>query len=465
MTYASTGQLTQATIVHGSIISDEIAPLANNTLTNASCRVDKRTMQTLIAIIRFTGSVRVTDLNRHCANDGQYTCPSSSPHCVLSLDSDGLMSSTAMDIDATGHGKVDGYNNTATSNLRNLMKALVPRVNAAGFSPSGANMGQNNCSTVNLDSPYFNAFNDSCNHQHADFRGNSRSLNVPTSESSPSVVNVRAGGSVWGKSGLNTDWVQLTDDGEYVAVATSPGSGHPLFGALSATGALKAKTGLNGTWMNLWPSGVRSFAMDSYSDNGVLVAAVMEDGTLKAKEGLNTDWVPLEHNVQQVAVAIDPVNGPHIIALFNDGTVRVKTNLRTDWVTAFFPTPAAAVTVASDTAHGPTFAVINTAGTAFAKTGINERWINIEDAVTQLAVTSDTANGPSLAVLRTGGELKAKTGINTNWIQLDTAITSMGLANGQTVLANKAGTLRAKTGYNTNWFTLDTTTKTASVGR
>ncbi|MFE4952146.1 FG-GAP repeat domain-containing protein [Leifsonia sp. NPDC056665] len=177
MQYAATGQLTQATITTGSIIGDEIAPLASGAV-RAECRVDKRALQTLIAVIRHTGSVRVTDLNRTCANDGVNTCPSNSPHCQKTLDSDGFMSTTAMDIDQTGDGKVNG-NDAATFRLRALMKAIVPQVNA------GAHMGQRNCSTVNLGSPYFVTFEDSCSHQHADYRGNSQGLNVASTPPAP----------------------------------------------------------------------------------------------------------------------------------------------------------------------------------------------------------------------------------------------------------------------------------------
>jgi len=177
MEYHAAGRLTEATITTGSIIRDEIQPLATGTLRE-ECRVDKRALQTLIAVIKHTGSVRVTDLNRACANDGSNVCPSSSPHCVKTWDSDGYMSTTAMDIDRTGDGKVNG-NDTATFRLRALMKAIVPQVNA------GAHMGQNSCSTVNLDSPYFVTFPDYCSHQHADYRGNSHGLNVTSTPPAP----------------------------------------------------------------------------------------------------------------------------------------------------------------------------------------------------------------------------------------------------------------------------------------
>ncbi|MEY9952458.1 FG-GAP repeat domain-containing protein [Leifsonia sp. EB34] len=183
MGYADSGKLTEATIVRGSIIQNEIKPLANGTL-NETCRVDKRTLQTLIAVIRHTGSARVTDLNRHCADDGKNTCPSPSPHCTLTWDSDGFRSSTAMDIDATGDGKVNGEN-AATFRLRAIIKAMVPHVAATSYNSAGADLGQSNCSATNLDSPYFWTFTDDCSHQHVDYRGNSWGLSLATMPPAP----------------------------------------------------------------------------------------------------------------------------------------------------------------------------------------------------------------------------------------------------------------------------------------
>lgn len=323
MAFKASGQLTQATIVNGSIFDNEIAPIASNTLTDATCRVDKRAMQTLIAIIRFTGSVQVTDLNRHCANDGKHVCPSNSPHCILSTDSDGLLSSTAMDIGATGDGKVDGYNNFPTTNLRNLFKALVPRVQATGFDRSGADMGQNLCSAASLDSDYFWPFDDQCTHQHADYRGNSVPLNISTSPVPPAFPILQSQWTVAYNTGgtLSTEnnALQISNWARPMRAGSSPSISYLPDETWQA-----AYVGATGTLWGLSKGGVLSnwgFAVREGSNPSVagltngksIVAFVRDTGIL---------WtVDSDGNLQNLGHYIAPNTSPSISALPNGGWV------------------------------------------------------------------------------------------------------------------------------------------------
>jgi hypothetical protein len=119
------------------IIPAEIQPIANGTIGQTpQCNIDTRTLQTLVIVIRNYGSVQVSDLNRHCANDGVATCASNptSRHCVPSSGPN------AMDITYIGGARTRG-NDSASGILLTFLDSFLPSGSRAGQASGGDDCG------------------------------------------------------------------------------------------------------------------------------------------------------------------------------------------------------------------------------------------------------------------------------------------------------------------------------------
>lgn len=143
------------------IIPREIAPIANGTISGTpQCNIDKRTLQTLVIIIRNYGSVQLSDLNRHCANDGVATCASNptSRHCTPPSGPN------AMDITYIGGARTRG-NDGPTNILLPFLDSFMPPGSRAGQAA-----GSDGCGAYWMP-PLSNIsrFADYCTHIHVDF--------------------------------------------------------------------------------------------------------------------------------------------------------------------------------------------------------------------------------------------------------------------------------------------------------
>ncbi|WP_081815220.1 hypothetical protein [Leifsonia aquatica] len=142
------------------IIPAEIQPIANGTIGQTpQCNIDTRTLQTLVIIIRNYGSVQVSDLNRHCANDGVATCGSNptSRHCVPSTGPN------AMDITYIGGARTRG-NDSASSILLGFLDSFLPNGSRAGQASGGDNCGVYSMPGL----ANISRFTDFCTHIHVD---------------------------------------------------------------------------------------------------------------------------------------------------------------------------------------------------------------------------------------------------------------------------------------------------------
>lgn len=142
------------------IVPAELQPIADGTIGQTpQCNIDKRTLQTLVIIIRNYGSVQVSDLNRHCANDGVATCASnpSSRHCTPPG------APNAMDITYIGSARTRG-NDGATNTLLPFLDSFLPAGSRAGQAA-----GSNGCGSYWMP-PLSNIsrFADYCTHIHID---------------------------------------------------------------------------------------------------------------------------------------------------------------------------------------------------------------------------------------------------------------------------------------------------------
>ena len=150
------------------IIPNELQPIANGTIgATPQCNIDLRTLQTLIIVIRNYGSVQVSDLNRHCANDGVATCVSNptSRHCTPAG------SPNAMDLTWIGGGRTRG-NDGATNVLLPFLDSFMPAGSRAGQAA-----GSDGCGAYWMP-PLANIsrFADYCTHIHVDFGSTTAAL-------------------------------------------------------------------------------------------------------------------------------------------------------------------------------------------------------------------------------------------------------------------------------------------------
>ncbi|QJU54424.1 hypothetical protein SCB71_14890 [Herbiconiux sp. KACC 21604] len=199
----------------------EIGPIANGTV-EARCDIDKRVLQALVVTIKAFGSLRVSDLNRWCANDGDYTCtgekrPPSPWHCRIPA--------VAVDFSRVGGRSTNGWND-GTNDLLSLLNQ---------FMPANTHVGQLGCygrpSMASLGYSYLtNEFSDSCNHQHIDIGQAPGDLRVSETNGPPiggyERAEARPGGlwfSGWAVDLDSTGPVQINIviDGQLKAITTA----------------------------------------------------------------------------------------------------------------------------------------------------------------------------------------------------------------------------------------------------
>ena len=143
------------------IIPAEIQPIANGTISQTpQCNIDLRTLQTLVIVIRNYGSVQVSDLNRHCANDGVATCASNptSRHCTP------FGATNAMDITFIGELRTRG-NDGATGILLSFLDSFLPKGARAGQAADSDGCGSYRMPPLTN----ISRFADYCTHIHVDF--------------------------------------------------------------------------------------------------------------------------------------------------------------------------------------------------------------------------------------------------------------------------------------------------------
>lgn len=174
---ANAGNFTEATITTGSIIQNELVPIAAGNVS-PQCNIDYRVLQTLVVTLRSYGNVQVTDLNRWCANDGKHTCgvAGSSPwHCA--------QPAIAIDFGRIGGQVLDGSNAASIGLLRLLNSFLPSNMHVGQLGCAGRPSLANNYGFSNLG----REFTDSCNHVHIDFGYASGTLRVtpPASQTPP----------------------------------------------------------------------------------------------------------------------------------------------------------------------------------------------------------------------------------------------------------------------------------------
>lgn len=151
------------------IWANEIAPIANGTV-QAKCDIDGRVLQLLVVSIKSFGTVKVNDLNRWCANDGEYNCtgefhPPSPWHCRIPA--------VAVDFGRVGNQRTSGWGD-GSNGLIALMNQFMPANTHLGQQgcfgrPSMRSLGYNNLT---------NEFADTCNHLHVDIGTASGGLKV-----------------------------------------------------------------------------------------------------------------------------------------------------------------------------------------------------------------------------------------------------------------------------------------------
>jgi hypothetical protein len=151
------------------IWATEIAPIANGTV-DPRCDIDGRVLQTLVVSIKAFGTVKINDLNRWCANDGEYNCtgeyhPPSPWHCRIPA--------VAVDFGRVGTQRTNGWGDGSNS--------LIALMNQ--FMPANTHLGQQGCfgrpSMKSLGYSYLtNEFADTCNHLHVDIGQSTTGLRV-----------------------------------------------------------------------------------------------------------------------------------------------------------------------------------------------------------------------------------------------------------------------------------------------
>ncbi|MEF2978904.1 DUF4214 domain-containing protein [Subtercola sp. YIM 133946] len=144
-----------------SIYTREIAPVASGTALNG-CGVDVRILQVIVLTLNRFGSARVSDIERPCIGSNlNCGAPTYSVHC--------LDPGEAIDFARVGGVTLDG-SNTRTRDFLTYLDFFLPR---------GTNAGQEECrSSSPLQLANINQFDDSCNHQHLDFRNTNQPLSA-----------------------------------------------------------------------------------------------------------------------------------------------------------------------------------------------------------------------------------------------------------------------------------------------
>lgn len=192
------------TTVPASIYTKEIAS------PSGDCTVDIRVLQILSMAIDKFGSAEVTDIQRPCIGSNlNCGAPTYSVHCVAPA--------LAMDIDKLGGQSVNG-SSAVTLQYLDMINSVATGPGGNGI---GVNAGQIQCRNSNPWT-HINVFNDSCDHQHIDFRNISAPLNIPGG-SGATLYQLHTDGAVFaytgspcGTSGCN-GWGQINGAGSGVS--------------------------------------------------------------------------------------------------------------------------------------------------------------------------------------------------------------------------------------------------------
>lgn len=255
------------------IWANEIAPIANGTV-DPRCDIDPRVLQTLVVSIKNFGTVKINDLNRWCANDGEYNCtgefhPPSPWHCRIPA--------VAVDFGRVGTQRTNGWGD-GSNQLIALMNQFMPANTHLGQQgcygrPSMASLGYGNLT---------NEFADACNHLHVDIGQSSGGLRVTSAAGLPIGVQ---------------DSVQATAGGVNVAGwAVDLDTSSSITVELSVNGVVKASTTANGDRPDigaLFPGignahGYRTFVPTSPGANRVCTLAVDTGGGGRSEIGCST---------------------------------------------------------------------------------------------------------------------------------------------------------------------------------
>lgn len=222
---------------------------------------------------------------------------------------------------------------------------------------------------------------------------------------SGSAANARLGG-------LNTDWIDQSDDATQVAVASDPFYG-PLTGVISGGNAYVKEGGLNASWDEEMPD-VTALAVSSDSTRGPLIG-VISGGTAYVKQGsLTAPWVAEMTGVSQIGVANDARNNALIAVLTTSGDLYAKQGpLEANWVLQRQGVRQFAV--ASDAVNGPLIAVVTAAGADAKEGSLTADWVFQGQSITQVAVASDPFYGPLIGVVRSGAAYAKQGGLSVGW--------------------------------------------------
>ncbi|AXH36802.1 hypothetical protein DVJ78_16520 [Humibacter sp. BT305] len=199
----------------------EIGPIASGTVASR-CDIDGRVLQMLVVSIKAFGTVKINDLNRWCANDGEYNCtgefhPPSPWHCRIPA--------VAVDF-----GRVGGQRTSGWGDGSNGLIALMNQ-----FMPANTHLGQQGCfgrpSMASLGYTYLtNEFADSCNHLHVDIGQSSSGLRVSQTNGPPvggyERAEARPGGIYFGGWAVDLDspgpvQINIAIDGLLKAITTA----------------------------------------------------------------------------------------------------------------------------------------------------------------------------------------------------------------------------------------------------
>jgi hypothetical protein len=118
------------------------------------------------------------------------------------------------------------------------------------------------------------------------------------------------------------------------------------------------------------------------------------------KQGITSAWASEHSDVEQVAVAGDPANGPLIGVVTDSGAA--LGSLSAGWTTEV-SSNVRAIAVASDATHGPLIAVLLWSGEPMVKEGsLSAPWNDEYSSAVEVSVASDPANGPLIGIVTEG---------------------------------------------------------------
>lgn len=330
--------------------------------TGRDCFIDTAILQALKIVVVDRGfALRVSSLNRYCEN--QLTGSGTSSYHWR--DRGGH----AIDID-----RVNGVNSTGnTAQDRALIQSMYTAL------PGPAGLGQMNChGSLPVPSGWVQ-FNDSCNHNHFEYRGGP--VSVPLTDLDRSF-SITTSGQLQAKAGMYDPVVTLRND--TIAVDTD---GTTTAAVDSAGNVWVQQGGFSNEWVGLM-NGAKDVAVD-----GERFVVLLNDGTVLAKDGLySTNWTT------QLTGATDIDADASRIGVLASGILYVKEgNLWESWTNQS--------TNVTDFALDGTRIGIVSGGTAFVKEG--NLWT---DWVPMLPGSRIELEGNRVAVLGNDGAVVVKEG-------------------------------------------------------